>query len=140
MDAIATGRVSLRNLVRLKHWRIDVRKNVWLFLLLLVAFSAVGQARPEGPLASRVGHEIELRGNYSIGKLANIVMTDSWSVYLFDPRQQPADIKPGSRVVAIGKLEFHPGSPPLKCGGDGCGVTTIAPHYFIRSASVVALP
>lgn len=111
-----------------------------LSFLLLTSCSTVGQDKPHGPLAKRVGHQVELKGSYTIGKLANAVSSKDWYVYLFDPLQVPTKINPGTQIIASGRLEFVKGVRGSDCSVHDCAVPGIPPHYFMRGASVVVAP
>lgn len=111
-----------------------------LSLLLLTACSTVGHDKPHGPLAKQVGHQVERKGSYAIGKLANAIRCEHGYVYLLGPFQMPIEIDPDTEIIASGKLEFVQGVRGSGCSAYDCAVPGIPPHYFIPGASVVIAP
>ncbi|MEH6418147.1 hypothetical protein [Pseudomonas sp. CGJS7] len=117
-----------------------MRNRCWIPILLLAAAPALGQDMPQGPLASQVGRQIELKGRHGIGKLASLVLTDRGHVYLFAPSPDLSGLKSGVEIVARGTLEYDRGIRPSDCEAYECAVAGIPPYYFIRGASVVIAP
>lgn len=115
-------------------------RAVLLSFLLLTACSTVGRDKPHGPLAKQVGQQVELKGSYAVGKLANAVSSKHWYVYLFDPFQVPSEIDSGTQIIVRGRLEFVKGVRGSDCSAYDCAVAAMPPHYFIRGASVVVAP
>lgn len=114
-----------------------MRRAFNLCLLLLAGCTTLGERTPQGPLAAQIGHQVELKGSYGIGKLADIItLKDGPSIYLFNPSEIPSELKPEDEIIASGKLEFNRGSTQTPCHPYGCAGTGIMPHYFIRGASV----
>lgn len=116
-----------------------------LILFLLCGCSTLGDTPPDGPLATQIGQHVDLTGPMGIGKLANYVGVGQQGIYLFAPTTNPDGLtpealKPGTVIRVRGKLEYHPdsGRSPRKFGKETA--TGIAPHYFIRGASVQVMP
>ena len=111
-----------------------------LALLVLCGCSTTRLPPPDGPLALQLGRRIELTGPIGYGKQANYVMSDQSEVYLLTPASEYSYLKPGDVVRVKGTLEYNPGAPGWRCTDYDCKSPGIPPYYFIRGASIEALP
>ena len=110
-----------------------IRKLVIAVLLLVGCSSNVPKLAAD-TLASRVGEEVELTGQFEgPGKIADYVVVDGKMIYLLNPR--PIVPAYGAKIVAKGKLQYS----PAQAGGPEIAAT-LPEHYFIDSALLLVVP